>query len=184
MYGLVNRAIEELMRKTHGDATWEKIKERAGVDIEVFVRMDAYPDDITYRLIGAASEILGQPPEALLRAFGEYWTLYTGSEGYGALLDAAGGSLQETLTNLNDLHVRVGLMYPQLKPPSFRCTDVTAKGLVLHYFSERSGLAPMVIGLVEGLGKRFGQQLEIERLTRREAGDDHDSFAIRVVGTL
>ena len=23
MYGLVNRAIEELMRKTHGDATWE-----------------------------------------------------------------------------------------------------------------------------------------------------------------
>lgn len=184
MYGLVNRAIEELMRKTHGDAVWEKIKEKAGVDVEVFVRMDAYPDDITYRLIGAAAEVLNQPPEVLLRAFGEYWTLYTGSEGYGALLDAAGSTLQETLANLDDLHVRVGLMYPELKPPSFRCTDVTEDGVVLHYYSPREGLAPMVIGLIEGLGKRFGQRLEIERLARREAGDDHDSFGIRIAGRL
>ena len=181
MYGLVNRALEEMMRKTHGDATWEKIKERAGVDIEVFVRMDAYPDDITYKLDGAASELLNQPAEALLKAFGEYWTLYTGSEGYGALLDAAGSSLHETLANLDDLHVRVGLMYPELKPPSFRCSQVTADRLVLHYYSTRAGLAPMVVGLIEGLGKRFGQTLEIERLARRESGDDHDSFSIRIL---
>lgn len=181
MYGLVNRALEELIRKTHGDAAWEKIKERAGVDIEVFVRMDAYPDDITYKLVGAACELLDQSPDSLLRAFGEYWTLYTGAEGYGALLDAAGSTLQETLANLDDLHVRVGLMYPELKPPSFRCTDVTADGLVLHYYSSRAGLAPMVIGLVEGLGKRFGHVLEITPQARRDAGDDHDSFAVRIL---
>lgn len=181
MYGLVNRALEELVRTAHGDAMWEAIKERAGVDIEVFVRMDAYPDEITYRLVGAASEMLNQPPESLLKAFGEYWTLYTGREGYGDLLDAAGSSLQEVLVNLDDLHVRVGLMYPELKPPSFRCTDVTPEGLVLHYHSSRAGLAPMVIGLVEGLGKRFGKTLEIVQLGRRDAGDDHDSFAIRIL---
>jgi hypothetical protein len=183
MYGLVNRALEELIRTTHGDDAWEKIKERAGVDIEVFVRMDAYPDDITYRLVGAASELLNQSPDSLLKAFGKYWTLYTGREGYGDLLDAAGNTLQEALANLDDLHVRVGLMYPELKPPSFRCTDVTAEGLVLHYYSSRAGLAPMVIGLIEGLGKRFGHTLEIAPLARRDSGDDHDSFAIRILKT-
>ncbi len=181
MYGLVNRALEELIRTSHGDDAWEKIKESAGVDIEVFVRMDAYPDDITYKLVSAASELLNQPSDSLLKAFGEYWALYTGREGYGSLLDAAGSTLHETLSNLDDLHMRVGLMYPDLRPPSFRCSDVTQDRLVLHYYSSRRGFAPMVVGLVEGLGKRFGNKLEITQLTQRDLGDDHDSFAIRIL---
>lgn len=181
MYGLVNRALEELIRNGYGDDAWEAIKVRAGVDIEVFIRMDAYPDDLTYRLVGAASEVLAKPTDDLLRAFGEYWTLYTGREGYGALLDSAGRTLQEMLAGLDDLHVRVGLMYPHLKPPSFRCTDVRTDGLELHYYSVRAGLAPMVIGLVHGLGKRFGHELEIVQHLDRGRGDDHDSFLIRIL---
>ena len=181
MYGLVNRALEELIRKEHGDAMWERIKADAGVDVEVFIRMDQYPDEITYQLVQSASHVLHAPVESLLHAFGVHWTLYTGREGYGALLSDAGSTLQEVLTNLDDLHTRVGLMYPQLRPPSFRCTDVAADRLVLHYYSSRAGLAPMVVGLVEGLGKRFGQQLRITPQLRRTHGDDHDSFLVEIL---
>lgn len=181
MYGLVNRALEELIRKEHGDAMWERIKADAGVDVEVFIRMDQYPDEITYQLVQSASRVLHAPVESLLHAFGVHWTLYTGREGYGALLSDAGNTLQEVLTNLDDLHTRVGLMYPQLRPPSFRCTDVAADRLVLHYYSSRAGLAPMVVGLVEGLGKRFGQQLRITPQLRRTHGDDHDSFLVEIL---
>ncbi|MGQ0709462.1 MAG: heme NO-binding domain-containing protein [Rhodoferax sp.] len=181
MYGLVNRALEELVRREYGDAQWERIKAHADVDIEVFIRMDDYPDDISYRLVASASTLLGIGADDLLRAFGRHWTLYTGREGYGALLDSAGSNLQEVLGNLNDLHVRVGLMYPQLRPPAFRCSDVRDDGLVLHYYSQRAGLAPMVIGLVEGLGKRFGQDLRITPQLSRSQGDDHDSFDIRIL---
>lgn len=183
MYGLVNRALEELIRHEHGDALWEQIKTHAGVDVEVFIRMDAYPDELTYRLVGAASSLLGVPVPDLLRAFGRHWTLYTGREGYGALLDSAGSTLQEVLAHLDDLHVRVGLMYPQLRPPSFYCTDVSPDGLVLHYVSSREGLAPMVVGLLEGLGQRFGQVLSIRALLSRAAGDDHDSFDVRILSS-
>ena len=181
MYGLVNRALEELIRKEHGDAMWERIKADAGVDVEVFIRMDQYPDEITYQLVQSASRVLHAPVESLLHAFGVHWTLYTGREGYGALLSDAGSTLQEVLTNLDDLHTRVGLMYPQLRPPSFRCTDVAADRLVLHDYSSRAGLAPMVVGLVEGLGKRFGQQLRITPQLRRTHGDDHDSFLVEIL---
>jgi hypothetical protein len=53
MYGLVNQAIEELVRSNHGDAIWEVIKQRAEVQIEAFLGMEEYPDDMTYRLDAA-----------------------------------------------------------------------------------------------------------------------------------
>jgi hypothetical protein len=181
MYGLVNRGLEELICHKHGTAAWERIKEAAGVDLEVFIRMDAYPDEMTYRLVDAASRLLDIPVERLLHDFGVHWTLYTGREGYGSLLDSAGASLHEVLANLDDLHVRVGLMYPQLRPPSFQCTEVSPRSLVLHYHSQREGLTPMVVGLLEGLGQRFGQTLRITPQTLRSKGDDHDSFLVELL---
>jgi len=181
VYGLVNRALQEFISNQHGEGSWQTIKAKAGVDIELFVRMESYPDEMTYRLVGAACEILSIEPAALLRDFGRHWVLFTGREGYGSLLDGAGSSLQEILANLDDLHVRVGLMYPALKPPSFRCSEVSDDGLTLHYFSERPGLAPMVIGLIEGLGEHLGKTLHVRQCLDRNAGADHDSFDIRIV---
>ncbi len=178
MYGLVNRGLEELICRQHGSATWERIKAEAGVEEEVFVRMDAYPDEITYRLVACASQVLGVSPEQLLHDFGVHWTQYTGREGYKALLETAGRSLPEVLSNLDDLHVRVGLMYPQLRPPSFRCTDQTSTSLVLHYHSAREGLGPMVVGLVKGLGQHFGVEVSVTPRGQRANGEDHDSFEV------
>jgi hypothetical protein len=123
MYGLVNQAIEDLVRSNHGEATWEVIKQRAGVQTEAFLGMEEYPDDMTYKLVQAAAEILNTPSEEFLRAFGEYWVLYTAKKGYGEMLTAAGRNLPEFLQNLDTLH-RVGVIMPNLQPPSFGCTEV------------------------------------------------------------
>jgi hypothetical protein len=133
MYGLVNKALEDLVCTRFGADAWETIKQHAEVDVEVFLSMDAYPDDITYKLVGAASEILRLAPEEVLRTFGEYWVLYTAREGYGAMLQMAGDTLPVFLQNLNDLHTRVGLIFPSLQPPSFRCTDIQEDSLRLHH---------------------------------------------------
>jgi hypothetical protein len=92
MYGLVNRAVEELVCTHFGEATWEAIRTESGVDIEVFVSMEPYPDEVTYKLVNAASKILGISPEMVLITFGEYWTLYTAREGYGELLKMSGNT--------------------------------------------------------------------------------------------
>ncbi len=52
--------------KTSGRA----IKEKSGLDVEMFISNEGYPDDITYKLVGAASEVLGLPAEKILQAFG------------------------------------------------------------------------------------------------------------------
>jgi len=41
MSGLVDRAIEIMIRSQHGDDTWERIRGRAGVEVEMFVTLKA-----------------------------------------------------------------------------------------------------------------------------------------------
>lgn len=178
MYGLVNRAIEELICTQMGEATWDKVKAEAGLDIEAFISMESYADEVTYKLVNAASHILNLPAETILTALGEYWTLYTAKEGYGELLKMSGHNLPEFLMNLDNLHTRVGLLYPHLQPPSFQCTEVTDQGMLLHYRSHREGMAPLVVGLLQGLGKMFALDLKIEQLAKRHEHVDHDIFKL------
>ena len=178
MYGLVNKAVEELARGVAGDEGWERIKLRAEVREVEFVGLTAYPDELTYRLVAAASEELGMPAEDVLAAFGEHWVRYTAEQGWGPMLAAAGDSLPTFLIGLDSLHARIRLTMPALVPPSFRCTDVTDTSLRLHYHSHRDGLAPMVTGLLRGLGARFDTPVGVVHAVRRSEGADHDEFLV------
>lgn len=179
MYGLVNKAVEDLIRTKFGTQTWEEILKRAGVDDIGFISMDPYPDEITYGLVKAASEILERPVDELLEAFGEHWTLYTAQEGYGDLLSISGRSFEGFLENLDSLHTRIALSFPELRPPTFDCERRGDGTLVLHYKSERDGLAPMVRGLVRGLANMFEVEVGIEQTASKADGADHDVFLIR-----
>lgn len=179
MYGLVNKAIEGLVRQQFGDSAWARIKEQAGWTGAHFVSMDTYDDEITYRLVDAASAELGLSPEQVLEAFGDYWTTYTMEAGYRDTLRMMGDTLPEFLGNLDVLHMRVGASMPGLIPASFALEDVDDGEWLLHYTSERVGLTPMVIGLLRGLARRFEEDVELEALEGR--GEATATFRIRRV---
>ncbi len=183
MHGVINQAIEDMARQSGVPDAWELIKRRAGVDIPAFIGMDAYPDCITYQLIAAAGEVLGLDHSAVLEAFGEHWLLFTQNSGYAPFLATAGQNFPELLQNLEGLHARMRLVMPGIRPPVIRCTvlESSADGsgaLRLAYHSERAGLAPMVVGLIRGLGRRFGLAVEITHSLVRGAGADHDEFDV------
>ena len=142
MYGLVNQALEDFVKQGFGDAAWKQIRDNAGVSHEMFVSMDSYPDEVTFKLVMAATEVL----------------------------------------NLDNLHSHVGLTFPALRPPSFSVERIDGGGgLLLHYRSQRTGLAPMVIGLLKGLGRRFSQEISVHQTAHRGL-DDHDIFRIDYIG--
>lgn len=178
MYGLVNRAIEQMVCNGHGEQVWEAIKETAEVDDDIFVSSEGYDDAITYKLVGAASEVLGVPPGQILLDFGRHWILRTAKEGYGDLLASAGSDLGAFLRNLPNFHTRVKLIYPHLRPPEFHCDDIRPQSLRLHYSSHRGGLAMFVHGLLLGLGEHFGVQVEVTQVASKESGADHDIFFV------
>lgn len=178
MYGLVNRAIEQMICEVHGDGRWEEIKGAAQVDTEVFIANEGYDDAVTYRLVAAASEVLALPAPQILEAFGRYWVLRTAKEGYGTLLSSVGNDVGGFLESLPELHTRVRLIYPHLQPPHFTCERISSHALVLHYRSGRAGLAPFVRGLLQGIGALFTTPVQIAQLASKDAGADHDIFRV------
>lgn len=179
MYGMINRAIKDLVCSKFGLEAWEKICERAGVDVDVWVGNESYPDATTYGLVTAASEVLEIPASSVLAAFGEHWVLETTRREYGGMIEAGGRTYREFLLNLPNFHARIELIFPRLVPPSFRVTDVQPDSLRLHYLTQRAGLQPFVAGILRGLAKLFRDDVEIDLVESRELGAEHDVFLLR-----
>jgi len=161
MYGLINKAVYGLVSEKFGLDAWNRIRTRAGLPDEPFLSMEQYPDEVTFSLVAAATVELGIGADDILKEFGRYWTLYTAKVGYGDLMDSAGSTFPEFVKNLDHLHSRVRLSFPHLQPPSFTVSDEGANSITVHYYSTRQGLAPLVIGLFDGLGERFNLKLDI-----------------------
>lgn len=178
MYGIVNKAIEDLVVTNHGPEKWDKIKEKSGVDVEFFVSNEPYDDEITYNLAGAVAEELGITLSEVLVAFGEWWILKTGKEKYGGLMSAGGQNLREFLLNLPAFHTRIMLIYPKLTPPEFKISDIGEKSVHVHYYSQRIGLHDFVRGLLSGLGKMYETPVSIELIESRNDGHDHEVFKV------
>ena len=68
---------------------------------------------------------------------------------------------------------------PPRRTASSSVSDLGPDSLRLHYRSKRPGLTPVAIGMVKGLGLRFGTPLTIEVERSREDGHDHDALLVR-----
>lgn len=178
MYGMVNKAVEEMVVAAHGETVWLDIRRRAGVTEEVFISNEGYPDEITYRLVDAASEVMQLPPQKILHAFGEHWVLHTARKGYGHMLAAGGSTIADFLCNLPRFHDRLALQLPKLVPPRFEVTDRTPRSLHLHYITHRNGLTPFVEGILSGLGQMFATPVTVTLIEPRGPGAGHDVFLV------
>lgn len=178
MYGIVNKAIQDLVTEQFGVEEWEIVKTKSGIDVDFFLSNEPYDDDITYKLATAVAEVLGLTLGQVLNTFGEYWVLKTGKEKYGGLMSAGGTNLKEFLVNLPVFHNRIMLMYPKLTPPEFRVSDIMENSIHVHYFSKREGLQEFVRGLLSGLGKLYNTNTEIELLQTRDEGSTHEIFKV------
>jgi len=180
MYGLVNRAIEQLVVSIKGPDAWSHICQVAEWPDEGFVALQLYDDAVTYRLVGAVSQELDMPPDQVLRAFGEYWILYTAEQGYGEMLNSCGSNMRDFLRGMNHMHARIETTMRGVRTPNFDLKDLSEHDIELTYESEREGLAPMVEGLLTGLAKRFGQTVDVTQVSARSPGVPRDVFHIHI----
>lgn len=178
MYGIVNKAIQDLVTNQFGVETWNQVKEESQIDVDYFISNEPYDDVVTTKLAVAASKILGISVEEVLIAFGEFWILDTAKVKYGYLMESGGENLKDFLLNLPNFHNRIMLIYPKLTPPEFRISDISEKSLHIHYFSKRPGLQEFVRGLLQGLGKFFDTKVEIDLVQSRTNGDEHEIFKV------
>lgn len=165
MYGMVNKAVKELVTEQFGSEKWEKIKVKANAP-EDFVGFESYDDSLTYNLVGAAVEVLELPGEKILFAFGEYWVLKIAALSYGDLMASTGTGFTSFLENVDGMHSRIKATMPALNPPSFRVKRLGDDKIQIDYFSNRAGLLPFVEGLLSGLGTYYKQSFKLTHVSK------------------
>lgn len=168
MYGIVNKAVEGLIKEKHGESHWSKIKDKSDLSTTTFLSNEQYDDAITYSLLVNASEILEIDLKDILIDLGKYWIMKTGLEKYGSLMWSGGADFEKFMMNLPNFHTRIMLMYPEIIPPEFIVHKQAENTLRVEYYSEREGLTNFVYGLLLGLGEMYKINIEIEVFEKNE----------------
>ncbi|KAL1431390.1 hypothetical protein MTO96_014242 [Rhipicephalus appendiculatus] len=157
VYGFIHCALEDLVTKKFGADTWKMLLEKSGITMHgaSFLMHKVYTDDMTLKLVAAACEVLGLDLDTCLEAFGEHFLYFCQQHGYDHILRVLGSNMADFLTNLDNLHDHLASTYPGMRAPSFRVTPGPSGQILLHYYSDRKGLHPIVLGIVKVVGKEF-----------------------------
>ena len=177
MYGMINEAMRRHVDETAGAEAWDRIASRADAPT-TGASMHHHDDAVTYALVGAASAGLGIPAQDLLRSFGRYGSLRVGPENHADILGATGTDVISVLTHLDEMHARLQVLYPELRPPSFTVVDHGTASFEVHYTSERVGLASFVVGLLEGLGELYGTPAKVVHVSDVTVDRTSDVFRV------
>uniref|UniRef100_I3LIP7 guanylate cyclase n=1 Tax=Sus scrofa TaxID=9823 RepID=I3LIP7_PIG len=182
-YGFINTCLQSLVIEKFGEETWEKLKARVDVQ-DAFMTYTVYDDVITIKLIQEACSVLGVSMEAILKLFGEYFFKFCKMSGYDRMLRTLGGNLTEFIENLDALHSYLALSYQEMNAPSFRVERAADEKMLLHYYSDRSGLCHIVPGIIEAVAKDFFdvdvtlEILDVHQEEERTAKKEHVVFLI------
>lgn len=170
MYGLVNQGVKSFIIQNFGESKWTEICKRADVSDDDYTLLTTYPDEITYKLVGAISEELNITSEQALEAYGQYWIIFAAESGYENLLSMFGPDFKSCVQNLDHMHEHMGSFMPGIKAPSFKMHDSFDNTIIVDYISERSGLASFVKGLLVGLLKRYQEEGVVSILEEIDSG--------------
>lgn len=162
MYGMIHRALRQMMIDRLGPSAWAKVELETNTGPADLISLCVYGDSKTIALIAASAARLGLPVDEALRDFGRYWVRFAELSSFGPIMDFTGEDLVTFIDNLDRMHRSVVLAMPDARVPSFSLLDETRERLLVRYRSDRTGLEHFVVGLLEGLMDRLNETGTVE----------------------
>lgn len=155
MYGMIHRAVRQMVLDAQGEEAWLNLARLAGVGPVEMISIEVYDDDVTFNLIAATADFLEIPLESLLVEFGRFWIGFAERGSFGHIMDFTGKDLIRFIGNLDRMHSGVKAAMPDARMPSFSIVQNAPGRIVVEYRSSRTGLELFVQGLLLGLLDRF-----------------------------
>lgn len=166
MKGVIVNCLAEMVKENFDADRWAMALERAGLDRKaIFFTTQDIDDEICMRLIDSVCQVLGISLEQAGDAFGDYWVNVFAPRIYHVYYESA-HSAQEFLLKMDYIHRISTRAIPGSRPPRFEYEWKDDRTLRMKYISQR-GLIDLLLGLVKGVGKYYGQELDVIKL-----GDD------------
>lgn len=175
MKGVVYNLLEACVTAEYGEDMWDQLLDAAGLD-GAYTSLGNYPDGDLVALVGAASEALHEPGDAIIRWFGRSSMplLATRYPGFFAPHETT----RSFVLALNGIiHPEVRKLYAGADVPIFSFDGSSDDMLVMGYRSDRR-LCAFAEGLLQGAATHYGEQISIQQPHCMLRGDEHCTLEI------
>lgn len=168
MKGIIFNLAEEVVTSLHGEDVWDAVLDGAGVDGS-YTSLGSYPDEELVALVAAAGDLLGAPPDDVLRSLGE-GAMPLLAERFPSFFEGHSSSRSFILT-LNDIiHAEVRKLYPDATVPDFGFESPSDSEVVVQYDSPRR-LCALAEGFIAGAAHHYGEDVTVEQPSCMHRGD-------------
>ena len=156
MHGLTNRAIQCFVIDRYGNDKWDECVRLAGLDFSDFESMLTYEDELTDKVLDAASLALDRPRFELMEDLGTYLVSHPNTEALRRLLRFGGVTFVEFLHSLDELADRARLAVSDLELPVLEVRDQSATQFSLTCKSPILGAGHVFMGILRTMADDYG----------------------------
>jgi hypothetical protein len=163
MKGTIAKCLEELVVTQFGRDKWEQSLKDVGLSPStVFWPMSDIDDAQVMGLVEAVCKNLSITLVQAADAFGAYWVNVYSQRMY-PLYYERNATARDFLLDMDNVHMQATRTMEKARPPRFDYEWKDDRSLIMHYKSER-GLIDFVVGLARGVGKYYGENIEVSKL--------------------
>uniref|UniRef100_A0AC34RQD6 Heme NO-binding domain-containing protein n=1 Tax=Panagrolaimus sp. JU765 TaxID=591449 RepID=A0AC34RQD6_9BILA len=152
MYGFVHDTIYQMISQKYGKEFWMSVLKEMKFEKGTERHLNQYySDKDTFALVDTIAGLLEVQQSDIWEMYGAFLIQYTMDIGWNGLLQSVAPTLEGFLSNLDGIHYFIDhfVYKANLNGPGFRCETGLDGSIVLHYFSYRPGLYPIVEGVVK-----------------------------------
>jgi hypothetical protein len=176
MHGIMFKTLKDHIVAHDGPDAWERARADAGLDDQVYLAVDSYPDDDLTALVDAYASATDQEGDDVLTAYG--------NSAAGPLIETYGNSIVHDTDSALDVVANVeGLIHDVLRsrseammPPELSCSR-DGETVHIDYRSHRR-LCAVAKGLVTGTGEYLDDPLRVEERSCMHDGDDRCELVV------
>ncbi len=169
MKGVIFQAYLEFIREAYGEAIYEKLASERTI-----LATHNYPDKDFFSVMKESEGLTGDDEAQLMREFGAYFTEHFAPRKYAMFYRHE--DFFSFVHDVERIHKIVTKSMPGAAPPHFTYEDIDGRTFLMTYHSPRM-LGNLVIGLLEGAARYFGNRASIETV---RSGKDEITYRISI----
>jgi predicted hydrocarbon binding protein len=176
MHGVFHKGFKDFVIAEYGDDAWRAAREASGVDRQVYLPVNYYPDEEFISLIDGLSGAVDDSAFTFLEAYGAFLAGRL-VDTYGRLVDDDWDALEVVANVEVGVHERLRTHDEDLTPPALEC-ERDGDVVTVYYRSPRR-LCPVARGLVRGVGEEYGTPLDVTERQCVHEGDAECELVVR-----
>jgi hypothetical protein len=137
-----------------------------------------FDDQMGILIVNTLSTIINIEPHILLNQMGVFFIQKTIQEKYGNIIFAGGLSLEEFINNLPKFHSKMLSLLQNTDPPDLVVERIEANKILLHYYSNRTGMIEFLIGILEGVAQIYKTPIALKKQDNKDLHKHHDIIEI------